>query len=206
MAWHLTPRDDRFLPLLTSLAATGLEAMALLAELLGAEPAGRTAFAERIADAEQQADELAQRISTTLAGSFITPFDREDLLAVALTLDQCLEPIDDVAQAVVAHRLGDLPAEANDLLNAVTRMAQLTVDAMARLADPRGRRDYWIEIRRLRNQVRHTHRAAVAELYRRSGDLVTVATAREVLDLLAQGARAYQGVAAAVERVAVKGT
>lgn len=205
MAFRLTPRDDRLIPLITALAQVALDATAQLAQLFGAEPSGREAAAGELTRIEQRGDDATHTLIAALTSSFITPFDREDLHTLALALDDCVDRLDDSGQLLMTYRLVGLPHGAAELLNAVTRMSQLTVEAMGHLSTPVRLSRYRIEVSRLENHATRIHRRAVAEVYGSGNDVLAMLKVRELLDEMLAAARSFESVAAVVERILVKG-
>jgi uncharacterized protein Yka (UPF0111/DUF47 family) len=205
MGFRLTPKEDRFFPLFSAVAQVALDATANLAQLVGADPVDRPGLAVGVRELEHRGDEATHAVIRSLAGSFITPFDRGDVYTLAIGLDDCVDRIDDAAQILAMYGISRLPERINGLLNAVTRMAQLTVEAMPRLHSPGDLGEYWIEVNRLENQVDASHRQAVADLLSANGDVVTTLKVKEFFDALRAAAAAFENVAHAIERVAVKG-
>jgi len=164
---RLTPRETSFYDLFAEQADNLIAGAALLTELLGASgPAAadeRAKIAERMRAAEHTADDSTHKIYNLLNSSFITPFDREDIYALASTLDDVM---DEMEAAMRRHRpdvLGDviavhadgsytdtvyfeseeaaragetteMPAEVGALFNDL--MAAITVDEYLDLKDP----------------------------------------------------------------------
>ena len=103
MAFRLTPRDDRLIPLISELAQVTLDATAQLAQLVGAEAAGREAAASELTRIEQRGDDATHTLIAALTSSFITPFDRADLHTLALALDDCVDRLDDSGPVSSTH-------------------------------------------------------------------------------------------------------
>ena len=97
MRFHLVPTDDAFFWLFNELAANVAECARGLRDLLSdpTDPARH----EKVAACERRGDELVRpvhRLNTT----FVTPFDREDIHALAEELD---DVVDDMLE--VSHRM-----------------------------------------------------------------------------------------------------
>ena len=87
MALRFKPVDNVFYALLTESATRLVEGADILAEMLG-DPADRESIAKRMRDAEHEADETTHEIAKRVNSTFVTPFDREDIYALASGLDE----------------------------------------------------------------------------------------------------------------------
>ena len=83
MALRFKPVDNVFYELLQRSATQLVEGAAILPELLG-EGADRAAIADRMRDAEHNADEITHEIARRVNTTFVTPFDREDIYSLGL--------------------------------------------------------------------------------------------------------------------------
>jgi predicted phosphate transport protein (TIGR00153 family) len=204
MPWRLTPRDTTFFDLLAT-AATHLVAGAeLLAEMLQAEPAARPPLAERMRQVEHQADGTTHEIMRRLNSTFVTPFDRADIYALASSLDDCIDEMDAAADLIVLYQLNGMPAGTATQVKILGKQARLTADAMPQLRTMKGLDEYWIEINRLENEADRVYRTMLAELFHEGADPMAVFKTKEVIDLLESAADAFETVAHHVETIAVK--
>jgi predicted phosphate transport protein (TIGR00153 family) len=136
--------------------------------------------------------------------SFITPFDRSDIYALASRLDDCLDHLEAAVDIVVLYGIGVLPAGVHDQIDVLVRMAELTAEAMPRLRSMRDLQEYWIEINRLENTADQIYRRMTAELFRNEHDAVQIIKLKGVIDELESAADDFETVANTVESIAVK--
>jgi len=177
---------------------------ALLSELLAADPALREPIAERMREAEHAADETTHRIMSTVNSTFITPFDREDIYALASRLDDVMDAMDAAVDLVVLYAIEELPEEFSDQVRVLARAAELTAEAMPRLRTMRHLADYWIEINRLENEADRTHRRFLARIFNGEYKAMTVMKLKDVAEALEEAADGFEKIAHTVESIAVK--
>lgn len=204
MRLRLTPQDTSFFDLFGSLAATLVEGAGMLAQLLGQDQAGREVVAQELRDAEHRADEATHAIMRRLNSSFITPFDRQDIYALASNLDDCMDHMEAAADLIVLYKVGDLPAGVTDQVAVLQRQAEVTAEAMPRLRHLRDLADYWVEINRLENQADRSYRKLLGEMFDDVKDAVHLIKLREIVQELEFAADAFEKVAHTVETIAVK--
>jgi predicted phosphate transport protein (TIGR00153 family) len=172
--------------------------------MLAVEHSEREAVSTRIRAIEHAADESTHAIMSKVNSSFITPFDREDIYALASNLDDCMDLMEAAADLIVLYRIGDLPDGVAAQVEVLARMSELTAEVMPRLRSMHDLSEYWIEINRLENKADQIYRRLVAELFNNGQDAITVLKLKEVVDELEAAADAFETVAHAVEGMAVK--
>ena len=201
---RLTPRDTRFYGMFAESANHLVTGAGLLSELLAAEPDARPAVAERMREAEHAADETTHLIMSTVNSTFITPFDREDIYALASRLDDVMDAMEAAVDLVVLYAIDELPQEFSDQVRVLARAAELTAEAMPRLRTMRNLSDYWIEINRLENEADRTHRRFLARLFGGEYKAMTVMKLKDVAEALEEAADGFEKVANTIETIAVK--
>lgn len=205
MGLRLTPRDETFFQLLSESAQHAVEAAHELVALLHATPHDRPAIAGRLSAVEHAADEATHRIIRKVNSSFVTPFDHIDILELASALDDCTDAIEAAGDTVVLYRVGTVLPGCFDQVRLIARMAELTAEAMPRLAAMKGLSDYWVEINRLENEGDDAYRGLLKEIF--SGSLtspIDVIKHKDVVERLEQAADAFEKVAHRVEGIAIK--
>ncbi len=206
MGFRLTPQENSFYDLFAKSASYLVQGSRELTTILGVEPSEREAVATRMREIEHDADEATHEIIRKVNSSFITPFDREDIHGLASTLDDCMDLMDAAVDLIVLYRIGELPAGISDQVEVLSRMSELTADAMPRLRSMKDLSGYWIEINRLENQADQTYRRLLAGLFNGDfgADAITIMKLKEVIEELEAAADAFEKVAHKVESIAVK--
>ncbi len=206
MGFRLTPQENSFYDLFAKSASHLVEGSRELTKMLGADIGERDSIAARMREIEHDADESTHEIIRKVNSSFITPFDREDIHGLASALDDCMDLMDAAVDLIVLYRVGDLPAGVADQVEVLSRMSELTAEAMPRLRSMKDLSEYWIEINRLENQADQTYRRLLAGLFNGDfgSDAITIMKLKEVVEELEAAADAFENVAHKVESIAVK--
>jgi len=205
VGFRLTPQENSFYDLFAKSASYLVDGARELTTILGSAPSEREAIAARMRDIEHQADEATHEIIRKVNSSFITPFDREDIHGLAATLDDCMDLMDAAVDLIVLYRIGELPAGVSEQVEVLSRMSELTAEAMPKLRSMKDLSEYWIEINRLENQADQCYRRLLAELFNGDAtDAITIMKHKEVIEELEAAADAFEQVAHKVESIAVK--
>ena len=205
MGLRIRPVDTSFYVLLTESAQHLIRGASLLAEML-AEGADHDDVARRMREAEHQADETTHAIVKKVNSTFVTPFDREDIYALASGLDDVMDMMDEVVDMILLYEVKLLPAELSAQVEVLQRCAELTADAMPNLQSMQSQslEEYWIEVNRLENAGDKNHRRTVAKIFSGEFKTIEVLKLKDIVESLEGAIDAFEKVANIVEQIAVK--
>ncbi len=203
MALSFKPVDSVFYELLTTSALHLVDGAAILAEMLG-DSVDRKAIADRMQDAEHQADETTHAIAKRVNSTFVTPFDREDIYSLASGLDDVMDYMEEAVDLTVLYEVGVLPSELAEQVDVLQRCAELTAEAMPRLKSMKNLEEYWIEINRLENSGDKSYRRILAKLFSGQYDALDVLKLKDVVDSLEHAVDAFEKVANIIEQIHAK--
>jgi uncharacterized protein len=201
---RLSPTDKRYFQLLTDAADNLVTAADLLTRLVDAAPEQRREIAARMREVEHAGDDVTHEVMKRLNSSFVTPFDREDISALAGRIDDVLDCMDAAADLTVLYGIDRFPDGVGGQAKLLTQAAKVTAAAMPRLASPADLEPYWIEINDLENQADDTYRSLLAHLFTNGTDALTVLALKDVIDQLEAAADGFEHVADVVQTIAVK--
>ena len=140
MAFSIRPVDGAFYTLFAESAQHLVKGSALLAEMF-AEGTDRAAKAKEMREAESEADVTTREIIQRVNKTFVTPFDREDIHALAYGLDDAMDEMEEAADLINLYEVVSFPSEFAKQVELIQRCAELTAAAMPRLQSPSPRRD-----------------------------------------------------------------
>ena len=203
MALRFKPVDNVFYSLLSNSAGQLVLGTGILAELLG-EHVDRVAVADRMRDAEHQADEITHEIAKRVNSTFVTPFDREDIYALASGLDDVMDFMEEAVDMTVLYEVNALPAELAEQVDVLQRCAELTAEAMPQLKSMKGLEEYWIEINRLENAGDKSYRRILAKLFSGQYEALEVLKLKDIVDSLEHAVDAFEKVANIIEQIHAK--
>jgi predicted phosphate transport protein (TIGR00153 family) len=203
VALRFRPADTTFYDLFAQSAKHLVGGAELLAEML-AEGADRESIAQRMRDAEHQADESTHEIVRRVNRTFVTPFDREDIYNLASGLDDVMDYMEEAVDLVLLYEVKTLPSELANQVEVLQRCAELTAEAMPRLQTMQDLEEYWIEVNRLENAGDKSYRRILAKLFGGTYEALEVLKLKDIVDSLEAAIDAFETVANIVEQIAVK--
>jgi predicted phosphate transport protein (TIGR00153 family) len=202
-ALSFVPREQRFYDLFEKQASILVSASVLLKETL--EDAGDLAARRReIKDLERQGDKVTYEIVRGLNETFVTPFDYEDISALAVGLDDILDFIEEIADTVNLYGITTIPRAANELADLLAQAVAQLEHAVGKLRSGKKDGEYAIEVHRLEDIGDSTSRHAIAELFQARRDPLEVIKLKDLYGLLEDALDRCEDVANVIENIAIK--
>jgi len=201
--FRLIPREEKFYDDFEALAAETCKAARMLEAMLAPD---RPIYdkAEEIREIEHKCDFLTHEIFQRLNRTFVTPLDREDIHALARSLDDVMDAIDASATVFKLYQIEKVRASARDLARMISESADQVLHALRALEKRDGVLACSIEINRLENEADRAHQDALKQLFEEEKDPITVIKWKEILDFLEAATDRCEDVANVLESVVVK--
>ena len=203
MRLNFRPVDGSFYDLFSESASHLVVGAQLLAEMLS-DGNDREGIASRMRDAEHAADETTHAIIKRVNRTFVTPFDRQDIYALASALDDVMDMMDEAVDLMLLYDVTELPAETSTQVEVIQRCAELTAEAMPSLTTMSDLDEYWIEINRLENAGDRSYRRILAGLFNGDYKAMQVIKLKDIVESLEGAIDAFEKVANILEQIAVK--
>ena len=203
MRLKFRPVDSSFYDLFSEAASHLVVGAQLLSEML-ADGSSKAEIAQRIREAEHAADETTHSIIRRVNSTFVTPFDREDIYALASALDDVMDMMDEAVDLILLYEVTSLPPESTQQVEVLQRCAELTAAAMPSLESMGSLDEYWIEINRLENTGDKSYRRILANLFSGEHEALEVLKLKDIVESLEGAIDAFEKVANIVEQIAVK--
>jgi len=175
----------------------------LLDRLLSNYPDSRE-LAREILDCEHEGDRITHDIIDRLNHTFVTPIEREDILALASALDDIVDYTEEVADYLGLYKIEAPMDQAIKLAHVLVAAARQVSEAIPRLRGFRDISHYTVEINRLENEGDRITREAVASLFDTGIDPMVVIRWKDLFERLEQAIDAAERVANILEGIVIK--
>jgi predicted phosphate transport protein (TIGR00153 family) len=197
------PRDREFFDLFEEAAVNIQRAAELLETMLRDYPEKRE-LARDILICEQHGDRITHDIVQRLNNTFVTPIDREDILALASALDDIVDYIEEVADFLGLYKIEATMDDAQKLAGVLLDAARQIAEAMPRLRGFKDVSHYTVEINRLENDGDRIQREALASLFADGIDPMVVIRWKDIYERLEEAIDATEKVAYTLEGIVLK--
>lgn len=207
MAFNVLPRDVQYFVLFETAARNLTEGARLLQDLVY-DFTDAEVKADRIRAVEQAGDELTFQVISRLGKSFVTPIEREDIFAIARSLDSVVDFIDASSARLVSYNIGQTTPAAREFADLIVRAALDLERLMAVLhrKDIDAIREPKMAINRVESEADKVLRRVVSELFASGADVLTVIKWKEIYETLEEVTDRLESLANLIEGIIVKNT
>src|SRR4051794_20950498 len=177
------PKEREFFDLFEEAGNNCVRAAELLERMLEQWP-DHGELARDVVVCEQDGDRITHDIIQRLNQTFVTPFDREDIIALASGIDDIVDYIEEVADFLGLYRIEAPMEQAQALAAVLAKSCRAIASAMPRLRALEDIREYTAEVNRLENEGDRIQREAIASLFERGIDPMMVIRWKDIFERL----------------------
>ncbi len=203
MRFKLVPTDDRFFDLFNEVAENAAESARRLKDLFDSfdDLPGRH---RQIIECEQKGDALTSEIVNRLNTTFITPFDREDIHALAEELDDVVDDVMSVSHRLQLTGIEKPIVELQQQAEILVKMADETVLLMTRLKSMKNVQTHLDSIDRLESEGDAIYRATQARLFSGEFEALDVMRYKDLVEAMEAALNTLEDASNVVESIVVK--
>lgn len=186
MLQALVPKDGKFYPLFESSADIMVEASKQLHSLVTATTeADRQGFFAIIKKLEKDGDIITGTIVTELNKTFITPFDREEIHDLAISMDDVIDAVYGVSQKIKLYIPKTHSQQLPLMSGALVKTAETVKDAVSLLRNARKNvaelDKYCFKIHDFENQADELYYSSMMQLFQHEADAIELIKKKEIL-------------------------
>src|SRR5688500_10473466 len=159
-----TPKEREFYDLFEEAGANNVRAATLLTEMLESWPE-KQELTKEIVICEQTGDRVTHDLIARINATFVTSFDREDIIALASSLDDICDFTEEVADFLGLYRIEAPMEQAVQLAKVLVDACRQIEQALPRLRSYGDISHFVTEIHRLENDGDRIERSALASLF-----------------------------------------
>ena len=201
---HLfAPKEREFFDLFEEAGANIVRASALLARLLEEWP-DHGELAREVRDCEHEGDRITHDIIQRLNQTFVTPIDREDIYALASSLDDIVDFIEEVSDFLGLYRIEATMDKAIEMGQILHESARAIAGAIPRLRTFKDIHHYTVEVNRLENEGDRVMRDALASLFETGIDPMLVIRWKDIFERLEDAIDSTERAANILEGIVIK--
>lgn len=202
--FRIIPKDHEFFVLFEKASQNIVDGAELLKDLLDnfSDVGGK---ARQIEEIEHKGDTLTHEIVKKLNRSFITPIDREDILAMASAIDDVIDLIHAAATRINLFKITEPTPQAKELGFIILKATRELKRGIARMSSRISEvYEHCVEVNSLENEADRVCRDAIAYLFEHERDPITILKWKEIYETLETATDRCEDAANVLEGVALK--
>ena len=203
MRFRLVPVDDEFFALFSASARNAADASRRLRDLVN-DPAHIDQHLELVVDCERKGDVFVHSILHRLSTSFVTPFDREDIHALAEELDDVVDDILSVAGLLRMMKVTEMLPELKEQADVLVAMADQTADLIDKLEKMRDVRGLLDSIDKLESDGDAIHPRAIGRLFSGEMEALEVLKWKDIVEAMEAALNTLEDISDIVESIVLK--
>ena len=200
---RILPRDEKFYDMFTELA-TRLTASATLLHELFMSPGELSAKVSKIKGLEHEADNLTHDIIDRIDRTFVTPFDREDIHALASELDDVIDLIDGTARRATIFRIQQTRPAAVVLAEVLARAASTVEEGVRDMKSSKHVYAISEKLKMLEEEGDAVYHDAMGALFAEGGDALEVVKWKDLYDKIEDALDQCEDVGNVLQSIALK--
>jgi predicted phosphate transport protein (TIGR00153 family) len=198
----LLPTDDGFFELFNAAADNIRQCTRSLRELIN--DGDRSRAFDEVTAFERRGDDLTRSVLQRLNSTFVTPFDREDIHALAEELDDVVDDLKEVAERIRMSPTAETLPELKQQADLLVQMADENVALMARLESMKGLRPHLDAIDRLESEGDAIFRQALGRLFSGEHEPIDAMRQKDMVEAMEAAFDTLEDISDVVESIALK--
>ncbi len=206
MKLRLMPREEQFFELFDRAAGNVVKAARVLNEMMQDFSKAQEMAAKAI-ELEHEGDFILHEIFKRLNDTFITPLDREDILALIGGLDDITDFIEATCDRLVLYGVDKPTPEAVEMADVILRASEQVQEAVSHLSQLRDTRkvlDPCVRVNDFENEGDRINRRALQQLFSGAMEPLEAMKWREIYDQFEEAIDKCEYVAHLLESIVVK--
>ena len=164
MRLALVPRNTEFYALFTEAGENALTAARLVERRVREFP-DTDVTQEQIKALEHEGDRITSEIIRLLNTQYVTPFDREDIYAIASAFDDIVDAIDNASDLLGLYKVEAAMDQVTQQVRVLVAAVENLSHAVANLQSLKGVQRYLLEVDRLEDEADYIVRDAITTLF-----------------------------------------
>jgi predicted phosphate transport protein (TIGR00153 family) len=203
MPFRLVPSDRRFFTLFEESAMNSAECARRLRDLIN-EFGNLDEKHARVKECENRGDELTDEILGRLNTSFVTPFDREDIHALAEKLDDVVDDMLAVSDLLRVLSIEVVLPELKEQADLLVQMGDQTVGLIGRLQSMKGTEAFLQAIDQLENEGDVIYRRTLGRLFSGEFEALEVLRWKDIIQAMEEALNTVEDISNVVESIVLK--
>ncbi|KRG12653.1 hypothetical protein ACA30_17020 [Virgibacillus soli] len=199
-------KEDQFFIHLANISANLTESMNYFTDYRLTDVEGLKVFSEKMKEYETKGDSLVHQVILDLNNVFITPIEREDILALAMNMDDVLDGLEQTAALLDMYGVTTADEYMHQFVEAIQKCV-IEIEGAIGLLSPKtlpSIRNKAIKIKDYESQCDTILRVSIKHLFQTEKDPIRIIQYKEIYEELEEVADYCENVANTFEAIIMK--
>ncbi len=204
----LLPKDHKFFPLFNEAADNLVLSSELLIKLIRENDLPkREDYIQQIKESEHRGDDITRNLLDELNGTFITPFDREDIHTLISTMDDIIDHIYATSTRIHSYKLPSFPQDfvaIADIIHSANKEIQFVLRSVKNASDFRKYKASCEKIDGFESKVDYLYQEYLSNLFESETNAIDLIKKRDILASLEKAINKCEDVGNVFSSIIVK--
>lgn len=203
----LVPKDKKFIPLLEKAGKTLVKVSSTLNDLVNGPIEERDSKFELLSKLDDESGKITREINLELSRNFLTPFDREDIHELNVTINDVVDFLNDAGNRMMIYSVDDVTKSIKRLTEINLEACQLIKKGIECLAGNKKLTHIAVickKINELEEKADKVYDKSIAKIFDKEKDAKNIIKYKEVLSALEEATDRCKNVSNILESVMVK--
>jgi uncharacterized protein len=181
----MVPKDRRFFPLFVQAADNLVDTSELLIKLIReTDIEKRNEYVAAIKATEHKGDDITKSLLNELNGTYITPFDREDIHEMISNIDNIVDLVYSTSKRILLYKLPRFPQEfvnVADCIHSACKEIQYVLRGVKTVSDFAHFQNSSIKISQLESSADDLYQQFLMELFDREDNAIMLIKTRDIM-------------------------
>ncbi|NPV12545.1 MAG: DUF47 family protein [Ignavibacteria bacterium] len=203
MLKKLIPKEEKYFEYFNQLAS-------LLSEIAGdvyklyTDVKDIDSIVSNLKNKEHQCDKITSSVRHQLNHTFVTPFDREDILQLVKRMDDIADILLVAASRFQIFKISEKIDYTDEIARIVKEQTEVINHAIHNLKQHKSIIDECDRVKHLESEADNIYHQALTNLFEKEKDAISLIKKKEILDVIERASDICQSVARIIESITIK--
>ncbi|MCR4417531.1 MAG: DUF47 family protein [Ignavibacteria bacterium] len=203
MLKKLIPKEEKYFEYFNQLAS-------LLSEIAGdvyklyTDVKDIDSIVSNLKNKEHQCDKITSAVRHQLNHTFVTPFDREDILQLVKRMDDIADILLVAASRFQIFKISEKIDYTDEIARIVKEQTEVINHAIHNLKQHKSIIDECDRVKHLESEADNIYHQALTNLFEKEKDAISLIKKKEILDVIERASDICQSVARIIESITIK--
>lgn len=199
----LVPKEEKYFEYFNELSSLLVEISSGV-DRLYSEIKNTEQIVSDLKNKEHQCDKITSAVRHQLNNTFITPFDREDILQLVKRMDDIADILLVAASRFQIFKIEEKVEYADEIASLVKKQTEVLYNAIHNLKNNKNVIEECDKVKHLESEADEIYHKALTKLFENEKNAINLIKKKEILDVIEKASDNCQSVARIIESIMIK--